>query len=146
MRSYCGNLTPHSGPGSLQYVQTSYPFHPFNPWSIWWWFSRPLDWAVLCKDLVVSSRPWLPKRNPLTDKSCDLGHITKPQCTCQSSCLQNSVRKKTCFLRVVCRSDRIIHVMPPVNAQCHIIRAQWMSAIITLNSNILSLRKALEKS
>lgn len=28
---YCDNLTPHSGPGSLQYVQTSYPFHPFNP-------------------------------------------------------------------------------------------------------------------
>lgn len=39
IRGYCDNLTPRSGPGSLRYVQTSYPFHPFNPSSIWRWFS-----------------------------------------------------------------------------------------------------------
>lgn len=64
---YCDKSTPRGEWSwtSMQCMQTSHPLSPFNPSSIWRWFSWPLERAVLWKNMVVSSRPWLPKRNPL---------------------------------------------------------------------------------
>lgn len=60
---YCDRLTPCNG-SSRSLFKTCKCFIPFpcNPWRFRRWL---LHWTVLCKDMVVSSRPWSPKRNPL---------------------------------------------------------------------------------